>query len=362
MRRISVLFCAQIPWIICIILMLPGNASAWAQDEHPVLGDYVVATLRNDGYPEISDAMQAVDPDGISLQQWFVQGERDADRLDLSRNHYYDPLTGGGLAGFESSAQLADDLYSSAIDAWMNGDISRGMYLLGRAAHLVQDAAQPYHVHLDPFNGHLAYEDWAHNRTVDFSTTSGGIYNRSSAFAYVHETALVSYGYYDELVAGEANYEVVTKLLEPLAIRMSAGLVWAFFKDVEWQPPVLSAVKVGTSTVTLYWTPSAESNFLRYDVYCSDPGKDLVMDEAHRVASTDDRSANGANVTGLLSYGQYQFQVVTVLQNGSLESDVLKMKLGVTPYLIAGMMLAMGTLAVFVGIMYVRRDGQRRTK
>jgi hypothetical protein len=365
MSRISVIFCAQIPWIIALFLLLPSNVSAWNPVEHQALGNYSLGTLRNDGYRYLVDAMQATDQDGFTLQAWFLTGEHDADLNDLSRNHYYDPVNGEGLWGFKSAAVDGPELFNDAIGRWQQGDVAGAMYLLGQSVHVLQDMAVPFHTHLDPLDGHTAYEDWALNRTSDFSVNSGGNYNLSTPFAYISSLATESYPYYDSVENAngtDASCTAAVRVLEPLAIRYSAGMLLQFFQEIEGQRPVVSAAQDGMASAGLYWTPSTEKGFVRYDVYVSSPGKDLVWDGDHLVRSIVDRSTDNVTLTGLTSYGQYQVQVVTVLSNGSLASDVVTIKLGTAQYIAAGVLLGMVSVAVIIGILYNGRDGKRKTK
>ena len=359
MSQLRTVFYAQIPWIICLFLLLPGSVAAYDQDEHPILGAYTLRVLENDGYGRIVQAMQAIDPEGSSLESWFLLGEHDADRLDLSRNHYYDPTTGQGLAGFESSAQLCKELFDSAVIKWRNGDGPTAMYLLGRTVHLLQDATMPHHVHLDPLNGHSAFETWLVNHTADYSIASGGIYALAEPESFVHLTALQVYGLYEKVISSnssEANFQEVGAFIEPLGIRMSAGLLWNFFEEVDGFSPTLLVAHATSSTVTLTWTPSADSNFVRYDLYVSDVGKELVLDEEHKASSSGYRECSGANVTGLRSYGTYQFQVVTVLDNGTLQSNIVEQKLGITLIAVA---LVMGMMLAIVAVVII---GMNRRK
>ena len=133
---------------------------------------------------------------------------------------------------------------------------------------------------------------------------------------------------------------------------MSAGLVHLFLSNVEQQRPVLSPAKNGINSDSLYWTPLAEPNFVRYELYVSSAGQDLVRDEAHKVRMTADRSANAADLSGLTSYGQYQFQLVTVLSNGSLVSDVLTVKLGATQDPTVVVIAGIGASVVMIGTAY----------
>jgi hypothetical protein len=271
----------------------------------------------------------------------------------MSKSHYYDPVNGHGLWGFRSAEQECIGLYSDAIVRWKSGDVGGAAYLLGQAVHLVQDMAVPFHTHLDPWSGHSVYEAWVRGVTADFSTMSNGSYGLSLPSDYIMQTAQISYGYYDSVIianASDATYTMAVKVLEPLAIRMSAGMVHLFFSNIEWQRPVLSAATDGITSESLYWTPSAEPNFVRYDVYASSAGNDVVRDEAHKVYAITDRSANTANLTALTPYGKYQFQVVTVLSNESLDSDVLTLKLGSSQQFATGVMAGIGVLSVTIGI------------
>ena len=79
-------------------------------------------------------------------------------------NHFWQPDTvSGGFYNDGLNTPLPQNSsYRKALDYWrtevipsyLRGDINRSYYFLGRVAHLLEDAAQPSHVHNDPHGGH----------------------------------------------------------------------------------------------------------------------------------------------------------------------------------------------------------------
>jgi len=65
------------------------------------------------------------------------------------RAHFWDPDTNKGLPGFEDALTRAKDRYSRAIEFYKVKDFASAYFELGRVAHLLEDMAQPAHVHLD---------------------------------------------------------------------------------------------------------------------------------------------------------------------------------------------------------------------
>ncbi len=85
-------------------------------------------------------------------------------------NHFWEPddpntpsMSGNddyndGLAGFDSSYRRAMNFWRlKVIPYYLKGDIYQSYYWLGHVAHLLEDAAQPSHIHLDPHFGHREF-------------------------------------------------------------------------------------------------------------------------------------------------------------------------------------------------------------
>jgi hypothetical protein len=110
----------------------------------------------------------------------IVEGSWEEDCGTNSLNHFWDPDSGpdAGLQGGESAYQYAGELYDEAKVLYATGNLidrRNAYYILGRVAHLLEDIAQPGHVHLDihgPFDPPDNYEPLVNEirSTYDWNT------------------------------------------------------------------------------------------------------------------------------------------------------------------------------------------------
>ncbi len=325
-------------------VLISPTAQAYTKDTHRTVFNMAMECLENDGYGHIIEFLQSEDRYGNTLAEWVRDGVVDADRLDLARNHYYDPTTGDGLTGLNSK-DLCRQFYDGAKERWENGEWVDAMYMLGRSIHMVADSTVPHHAHLDPLNGHSAAEDWWKDNQYLYRVTSGGEYDyAANASGYVENNAQVAYDLYDKVVdsnASESNYADVAETIIPLAVETTAGFVQMFFQDIGGDiAPVLEVSRTTAASCELSWSPSPSEDFLEYRVYVSEVGEDVEIEEEQLYDTVKDRNENTIEVEPLARYGTYQFQVVTVLEDSQLTSNEVSQTLGVSLYLaIAGIVL-----------------------
>lgn len=354
--------------LIACALLLPFSslpAQAYCTPDHPVLTAWAVKTLSNDGRTNLVQVLEARDQRGDTLLEKLEAGSYDEDTLDLGLNHYYDPTTGEGLAGQSTNSRdRCQALFDTAVRQWRSGEFGGAAYTLGRAVHVVQDSTLPHHARLDPFNGHAEYESWLSARISFSMTDTGGLYDYgSNASEFVVKNALVAYDLFGKVIltnASLSNYEEVERIIKPLAIRSSAGFIDLFFRTVEGTAPELVVTDTGLAHADLLWTPCPDPHFLRYEVYVSDPEKKVVRDGEHLRLTIGDRDRNGAEVSGLNVYGTYEFQVVTVLEDGSLESNVPRLNIGFSVWLAFAFLCSFTTCAVFLTLKSRRIRANRR--
>jgi phospholipase C len=347
--------------LLALILLLPSPAAAFPQEMHPALGYYAIMTLRSDGKEAYAGMFDCQTPGQVTLADRLMSGELDADRVDLSRNHYYDPATGQGLAGCQDAVSLSQQFYDLAVLRWRSGDFDGGIYMLGRAVHLVQDVCMPHHVHLEVFNGHAEFEDWLAGDT-NHSVISRGIYDLGSIADYGRANAAAVYGLYPLVIsanASEANYVTVAAVIEPLAIRSTAGVLDLFCHDVRDSSPELYAAESERTHAKLVWSPCPDGDFVRYELYLSEPGKKIVLDEAHLFIKIADRTVNHVSLNRLDSQGTYQFQLVTVHSDHGNVSNILQLQAGYTGWLLIALTGAFGALIVAA---FVTSERSRRRK
>ena len=86
--------------------------------------------------------------DGSTLLEGMYEEDCDVHFL----KHFWDPDNDtdlAGLSGDNRAVSYAEVLIGDATDAYHRGDRNQAYYLLGRVAHLLEDMAQPAHVHND---------------------------------------------------------------------------------------------------------------------------------------------------------------------------------------------------------------------
>ena len=82
---------------------------------------------------------------------WHFWNPDDPNSPSMTGNDDYND----GLLGYDSSYRRAMDIWTKkVIPLYLKGETDESYYWLGRVAHLLEDAAQPSHVHNDPHVGH----------------------------------------------------------------------------------------------------------------------------------------------------------------------------------------------------------------
>lgn len=341
---------------------MAGPVSAYQASEHRELVAKSLFVLNGDNRTYLSKIFHAEDPSGKELIDWFQEGVYDTDRLDLARNHYYNPLTGKGLTEY-SSKELCQDLYDNAVADWGVGDYGTSIYYLGRAVHMVMDSTVPHHGHNDPLNGHAEFETWLAAHADRYAVTSGGLYDHGiNASDYVHNNAVAVYDHYADIRssnASDASYANVASLIEPLALRSTAGFVAMFFNDVRGTEPELFSSSLEGGKVRLTWQPAVEENFVRYEVYVSSAGDDIELDAEHLLKTVTSRDGNALTVDKLDRFGSYQFQVVTVLANDRLESSIATEKVGASKLIMYGAAVALVTV---IGLTFTLTQSRKKRR
>lgn len=136
---------------------------------HPKLAG-IIATLFNERYSEYLLNQQGI--------EWLTQGTIEEDEpISRAFNHFYNPLNKQGLKiagiklglpspewGFSSSAQGSsqggDCAWQTAVKAYVNNDIARGLRCLGHMLHLVEDVGVPAHTRNDQHAFGDPFESW----------------------------------------------------------------------------------------------------------------------------------------------------------------------------------------------------------
>ena len=355
--------------LACLALaacFLCPSAAAFQQGSHQDIGRAAFLTLQADGKTAAAAVFDAVDTKGDPLSDDFIQAEWDADRLDLEANHYYDPYTGQGLAGFEDAATLCSHFYAWAVQDW-SSNWETSIEMLGRAAHLLQDCSMPHHTHLEPLNGHAEFEAWLAANLTAYLVYSGGWYSAASdAEGLCRAAALIAYDNYSQAASGNATqYAQAASIIVPDAVQSTAALIDLFMDTVSAEAPSLTSMPTATAnSIDLAWSPCTSGDFARYEIYASAVNKAVLEDGeivGAKLGEATLREQNWASMERTGGVGTYEFVVVTTLHNGTqLRSNVLSIQdASPTSLIVAGVL---GVTAIAAVALMARNPKGRRRK
>lgn len=160
---------------LILVLSVFGGVNIWAHDNKVVHPDVLSAKARNilipltnptaspyyeiyeNFYPDVPNTpihMGTIDEDCIFWNCGEVDG------LSM-RRHFYNPITGEGLLGFDTAKKYGASVFSTAVSQYLAGNKQNAYYKLGRALHVLQDMSSPPHIAVDIHLPTVAtYEDW----------------------------------------------------------------------------------------------------------------------------------------------------------------------------------------------------------
>src|SRR5205085_9414004 len=133
----------------------------------------------------------------------------------LSLNHFWDPDTNDHLPLGDTARNRAITFFNQAITDYNSSNPARAYFTLGRVAHLLEDMAQPAHVHLDvhgpfdPLNNYEGVVDDNHTHYVWHAAPSLGDPNdnqKIATFLGGYPLAPVDYSLLPSSIEGAATY------------------------------------------------------------------------------------------------------------------------------------------------------------
>jgi len=90
----------------------------------------------------------------VSIGSTITEGAYEEDLVGRWMEHFLDPDTGDGLAGWDSADEKARELYNFSIVNYFNESTRNlSFYYLGRTAHILEDMGVPAHANLDIHSG-----------------------------------------------------------------------------------------------------------------------------------------------------------------------------------------------------------------
>jgi phospholipase C len=191
---------------------------------HEFCNQQALEILRADGFTRYADFLQ-------QFRQELNRGVYWADKGWKNIHHYYVPGSGRGLWQFAGAIDQFAAYYRLALHTLRRGDLSKAAFLVGAAAHLVQDLCVPHHARAKMFDGHKQYESWAAEQCADYAVASQGVYSEGRpAYCLLEANAAAAADFLDAVnhEGDEAGYRRATAVLLPLAQRTTAGLLWRF--------------------------------------------------------------------------------------------------------------------------------------
>lgn len=348
---------AVISLIITGLSLSSGSVKAWKTDCHPTVVDLAMDVLEDDGYTYLVSYL--IDSENLGRIKKAIT---DCDRLDLALNHYYSPITGGGLAGATAADEVAQTFFNNAVGYYESGDVSTAWYYLGWSLHVVQDLFVPFHSNLDPVNGHAEFEQFVYDYRFFYPPPANGTYNvASNASLWVDYAATVSYPYYDGISgmnATNANFDAAAVVLFPAAIGLTAGYIRFFADEVGLGDFSVYTLKRGIDYVKIGWDQVLDQDFQAYEVYVSDDEDRIFSEDPYAVVN--DRATTEKTIVKL-DLGMDYFVRVKAVSNGSAHlSNLLK----VTPQWPLAFFLvpAVTTLAAIVILITKKHRRPRRVK
>ena len=316
-----VLTLVLIPWIISGLSLNSGSVKAWKTENHPTIVDFAIDVLEDDDFSYLVSYL--IDSGNLGKIKKAVTN---CDRLDLATNHYYNPITEDGLAGFTPGDEVAQTFFDNAVDTYESGDVGTAWYYFGWSLHVVQDLMVPFHSHLDPLNGHTQFEQYVYDHRFFYPSPENGTYNvASDASLWADYAASTSYPYYDGISGGNAtepNFDDAAEILFPKAIGLTAGYIKFFADEIGLGDFSLYSLHKGLNYVKVGWDVVLDQDFLCYELYVSDDKDEIYSEDPYAVIY--DRQQDEKTVVHLELGTDYYVRVKAVCNGSVHHSNLLK--------------------------------------
>lgn len=295
------------------------ESEAMKRGHHETLMQKTFETLANDGHDHITEWFT-----DMGLREDLLLGARQADLWGENRDHYYNPETGEGLQGMSDARTRFKEKVRSANENLLEGNYEDLAHDVGWATHLLQDMAVPHHVHNEPLDGHVEFEEWIGDNTDLNSTSSGGYYDfeRDEWGDRVHWMAEFSYDYFDMVnsTANETQYEEAWSDLNPRVIRISASFLEDFFSTMVEHKVTLRSTQVTEDSISITWARDYSENFSHYRVIVAENETGLREEDLVYETEIDAISINSHTISGLDQLTEYYIRVEVVREVNSTET------------------------------------------
>ncbi|MHC1746559.1 MAG: zinc dependent phospholipase C family protein [Negativicutes bacterium] len=184
--------------------------------------------LQNDGFVKYSNFLSSY---ALELNMGVYWADKDW----KNAHHYFEPSSRKGLWHFTNALDNFKLYYQLALKSAKRHNVKKAVFLLGAAAHLMQDLCVPHHARVKLFNGHKPYEIWAQERRGKYAVTTQGVYQEGrSPSSLMINNAVAAADFFDWVrhEGDDSFYHKATEILLPLAQRSTAGLFRSFASEV----------------------------------------------------------------------------------------------------------------------------------
>lgn len=188
---------------------------------HEFCNNQAITILQRDGFIRCAEFFLKYSKELNSGVLW-------ADQDWKNIGHYYDPKSTRGLWHFPSADEEFQHYINQAMANKRQGNLSKTVFFLGAAAHLLQDLCVPHHSRRKIFSGHQQYEKWVQQYCNNYAINSHGIYQEGKPLGEILlENASVSADLLNwvETDKNKVLYHRATEILLPLAQGTTAGFL-----------------------------------------------------------------------------------------------------------------------------------------
>ncbi len=209
-------------------IITPSYGLKGYSETHFFINNRAIQILFSDGHYHCAEILKK-----FHLQ--LDEGSIWVDKGIGSASHHYNPITGTGLWMWPNAYKKCNDYIQEAGLFWLNAKFDKSIFLLGAAAHLVQDLCVPHHATCNMFEGHLKYERWTKRHKERYSVIYGGSYDiGKTPGEWVSRNALFSMPYLNMVTPGtpDTDFDNASEILLKRAQRTTAGFFLYFFNLV----------------------------------------------------------------------------------------------------------------------------------
>ena len=190
---------------------------------HEFLNRQGIIILHNDGLEHYAGLLHHFLTELNNGVYWADHGWKNV-------SHYYEPPTGKGLWHFATALDSFSVYFEAALQRFRQHDTAGSIFLLGAAAHLLQDVCVPHHARAKLFSGHKEYENWVRIYHADFAVDRQGLYLTGKLpHELLIKNATAAADYLDWVTEeNHTRFHTVTTDLLTRAQRTTAGLFERF--------------------------------------------------------------------------------------------------------------------------------------